>query len=251
MPDHTKNYGRLPSVLTRLHRWLGLLVGAQLLLWVMSGVFMSWFHLSLVRGETHAALILPIELTAQSFVAPGGIIAQNPGTEKIELGRFGTRAVYRTYGNDTENLYDALTGEKLSPLKEDAARIVANTDYAGEALIDHARLLTKTPSEFRGATPVWQIQYKDRLQTRLYISPHHGTILARRNKIWRIYDFFWMLHIMDYDERENFNNPLVKAFSLSAFLFVLSGLVLIVLRLKTGIFQKDIAATLKNIRKNK
>ena len=38
-----------------------------------------------------------------------------------------------------------------------------------------------------------------------YISATTGSVLERRNDTWRWWDFFWMLHIMDYDERENVN----------------------------------------------
>ncbi len=36
-----------------------------------------------------------------------------------------------------------------------------------------------------------------------------GEVLYHRDKTWRLFDVFWMLHIMDYTGRKNFNNPLV------------------------------------------
>jgi hypothetical protein len=36
-----------------------------------------------------------------------------------------------------------------------------------------------------------------------------------------------MLHIMDYDERENFNNPLLISFAATSVLFCLSGFLLL------------------------
>ena len=56
--------------------------------------------------------------------------------------------------------------------------------------------------------------------------------MARRNDDWRFFDFFWMLHIMDYKERENFNNPLLITVSIFALFTVLAGLLLLVLRLQ-------------------
>ena len=56
--------------------------------------------------------------------------------------------------------------------------------------------------------------------------------MARRNDDWRFFDFFWMLHIMDYQERENFNNPLLITASMFALFTVLAGLLLLVLRLQ-------------------
>lgn len=65
-------------------------------------------------------------------------------------------------------------------------------------------------------------------------------MLARRNRIWRLYDFFWMLHIMDYDERENFNNPLIRAFAATGLLFALSGLFLVAQRVTGGRYKDDL-----------
>lgn len=223
-----------------LHRWLGLLLGIQIALWILSGVIMSWFHIELVRGESYATIQEPRELVAQGFIAPGGIIARSPGATNVQISYFMGRTVYLTSGNGADNMFDALTGEKITPLKEKTARAIAESDYAGNASIAHARLLTRTPPEYRGPFPVWQIQYRDKLHTRLYVSPNTGKIISRRNNVWRFYDFFWMLHIMDYQERDNSNNLLLKIFSATALVFVLSGLALLILRLQGGKFLHDL-----------
>lgn len=220
--------------LAQIHRWIGIVLGAQVFLWMISGVIMSWFSITLVRGETTKTLNLPIELSSYNYVAPGGILARSEGATNLSLKIFLGDAVYVTKGNGQNNMFNALTGEKISPLRKEQAIQVANLDYAGDAPIQHAHLLTKPPKEFRGPVPVWQIAFKDNNKTRLYISPYDGTVISRRNRIWRLYDFFWMLHIMDYDERDNFNNPLIRAASATGLLFALSGIGLIVLRLRHG-----------------
>ena len=60
----------------------------------------------------------------------------------------------------------------------------------------------------------------------LYIDPVNGEVLSRRSRKWRIFDFFWMLHIMDYGEREDFHHPLLTAAALLAVLSALSGILL-------------------------
>ena len=54
-----------------------------------------------------------------------------------------------------------------------------------------------------------------------------GQIITVRSTIWRIFDFFWMLHIMDYEDREDFNNPLLISFSVVAVLFCVSGMIML------------------------
>ena len=44
---------------------------------------------------------------------------------------------------------------------------------------------------------------------------------------------------MDYEERENFNNPLVRIFAVTGLMFALSGLALVVFRLQSGRYVDD------------
>lgn len=70
----------------------------------------------------------------------------------------------------------------------------------------------------------------DAEDTRLYVSPDEGRIVARRTERWRIFDFFWMLHIMDYEERTDFNNPLVIFASVIGLIAAFSGVALLYYR---------------------
>ena len=59
-----------------------------------------------------------------------------------------------------------------------------------------------------------------------YVCPVTGEVLKRRNRPWRLFDFFWMLHIMDYRGRDDFNHLLLTSFSVLAILTSVSGMVL-------------------------
>ena len=223
---------KLPYLVRRVHLWLGLLLGIQVLIWMASGVVMSWFHITEVRGEHNAPANISIELAARSYANPGGVIAQVSGAYDVRLKHFLGRPAYVVSSADGEALFDAQTGEQLSPIREASARAVAKAAFVGDGEIDRVRMMTDPPPEYGKPGPVWRADFSDSLNTRLYISPDTGEVEARRNKIWRLYDFFWMLHIMDYDERENFNNPLIRAASATGLLFALSGAVLIVLSIR-------------------
>ncbi len=222
------------------HRWLGLILAVQVLLWMTSGVIMSWFPIEQVRGETAASIEAPVELAAKSYFPPGGVIADSVHATDVRLKSWQGRSVYVVTGENGRALFDADSGEKLSPLPEDLARKVAESDFRGEGDLKRVTLMNNPPAEFRGPRPVWRAEFSDADATRLYISPETGEVLARRNRIWRLYDFFWMLHIMDYEERENFNNPLIRAFAVTGLLFALSGLFLVVTRVTGGRYTADI-----------
>ncbi len=222
------------------HRWLGLILAAQVLIWMTSGVIMSWFPIEHVRGETAASIEAPVELAAKTYFPPGGVIADIDHATDVRLKTWQGRPVYVVTGVNGRALFDADSGEKLSPLNEALARKVAEYDFRGEGELERLTLMNNPPAEYRGPRPVWRAEFSDRDETRLYISPETGEVLARRNRIWRLYDFFWMLHIMDYEDRENFNNPLIRAFAVTGFLFALSGLFLVVTRVTGGRYKADI-----------
>jgi uncharacterized iron-regulated membrane protein len=79
-------------------------------------------------------------------------------------------------------------------------------------------------SEIRGRdTPVWKVSFAQPESLNLYLDPWTGEILARRTDRWRIFDFFWMLHIMDFDAREDFNHPLLQISAALGLVIALSG----------------------------
>jgi len=98
--------------------------------------------------------------------------------------------------------------------------------YAGSGKIDSIKLKDKTGIEYRGPLPVWQVDFSDDEQTSLYFHPDTAKLMSVRSDLWRFFDFMWMLHIMDYDTRDDFNHPLLYLFALAAVIFTLSGFVL-------------------------
>jgi len=225
---------RLPVIVSFLHKWIGLIIGIQIVLWVSGGVIMSWFPIQQVRGEHNVAEQEPAPLAAGSEYLPIGEALGRAGiaeASQVTLRPWLDRNVYEVRSDGT-HLLDAATGERLSPLSEERARAVALADYAGEAEIIGAALMEETNVEYRGTVPVWRFDFADADKTHLYVSPDTGRVAARRNATWRLYDFFWMLHIMDYQDRENFNNPLVVSAAITALVMVLMGFALLFWRLR-------------------
>ena len=227
---------RLHVWLAWLHRILGLVIGIQLLLWTMGGIVMSWLPLEKVRGEHReqpiATVALPAGAARQGLMLPEGITA----FDALQLTWRQGRLVWLQPVTDAHPaVYDARTGAPLPPLAEENMRRMAESQYRGKAQIASLRLLTdpaEVPQEYRGPLPVWQAIFADDEGTRFYLSPTSGRVLDVRNNAWRFYDFFWMLHIMDYESRENFNNPLLRVAAPTAFLMALAGWLLLFWRLR-------------------
>ena len=60
----------------------------------------------------------------------------------------------------------------------------------------------------------------------VYLDPYSEEIVAIRSNQWRVWDFMWGIHIMDWNERDNIGNIFLKIFSILALLSALSGIYL-------------------------
>lgn len=214
----------------QLHRWIGLLIAAQLLLWVIGGLVMSVLRLEEVRGEDRVAQRPAEALAAAGVLPPAQVIAAHGATvNSLALAMLDGRPVYRLKTGTESLLVDARSGARLSPLPQDFAERLARADYAGEAEVAGVDWVDTPGMEYRErALPLWRVRFADDRATALYVSPATGDIVARRNDLWRLFDFVWMLHIMDYEGREDFNHPLLIATAASALLFLVTGLVMLV-----------------------
>ncbi len=229
---------KLAVAATKVHKWVGLILGVQVILWIAGGLVMSWFPIERVRGEHNMRTPPAYDLADVGTIVPVTQALAQAGpapVRRLELAYLLDRPVYRLeVGQEKDRarhiLVDARDGRRLSPLSEDWARRIALSDFAGNAQARSVQLLSATNGEYRGAVPVWQVVLDDAEDTHIYVSPDTGRVVARRNSVWRLYDFFWMLHIMDYKTRSNFNHPLIIGAAAVALILSVSGLLLLFYR---------------------
>src|SRR3546814_11886635 len=95
---------------------------------------------------------------------------------------------------------------------------------SNEAPIRQASLLPKSTLETRdheGA--MWRIDFADAENSSAYVSADTARLLVMRGDTWRTWDFFWMLHTMDYMERKSFNHPLIIFVAFATLLLSATG----------------------------
>ena len=88
---------------------------------------------------------------------------------------------------------------------------------------------SKKGSEYRGRNlPLYKVIAKNIEDTyiNVYQNPYSGEILSIRSQSWRIWDFMWGIHIMDWVERDNISNIFLKFFSFLALITSISGIFL-------------------------
>ena len=88
--------------------------------------------------------------------------------------------------------------------------------------------------------PAYVISYKSDDNLKAYVSILDAKFQSVRHRSWRWFDFLWMTHTMDYENRDDFNNKLIRAFSVMGLITVMSGFLLWLVTSKTirKIFKK-------------
>jgi uncharacterized iron-regulated membrane protein len=216
--------------LRTLHKWLGLIVGLQLLLWTVSGGVFAFLDHHRVEGEHSTRTPERRALSASiDWVEPAAWV-EDLAHERIHEIRLTTlidRPVWRVVTGTGVQLRSTATGAPLE-IDEAIARELAIRHYAGKAPLASVGLHRGGSLEARGAGAVWAARFDDSEGTSLYFAADDGRLVATRNDSWRVFDLFWMLHTMDYRGRDDFNNPLVISCALAALWLSLSGLLLLV-----------------------
>ena len=199
----------------KIHKWLALVLGIQLFLWALSGFYMVAVHIDIIHGDMLVRnMQSKVSFDDRSYVPFEQLAQLHPDAQSITLKALMDQPVYLVTG-DTTLLLDAHNGRQLSPLDEQTAVQIARYHYEGEADIRHVELLeSNPPTELQTRPlPLWRVDFDDAWNSSFYIDPHTSEFETRRHTLWRAFDFLWMLHVMDYDEREDINNMVLRVFS--------------------------------------
>ena len=208
----------------RAHKWIALVIGVQALLWSVGGLYMTAMSIDFIHGDhlNHvAAQPLP---KRSSLIDPVVIAARYSAINGFRLKLFLGAPTYEVHHAGGVDLVDAGTGLLLGPIDEARARQLALSTYRGDGSLESLQLLDKAPQDVgTRPVPLWQAKFGDSGNTALYFSPRTGNLLATRHTYWRVFDFLWMLHIMDYEQRADVNNMLLRVAASVGLLFMLSG----------------------------
>lgn len=219
----------------RLHKWIALLIGLQILAWVLGGLVFSVLDIEKVRGEHKIAEQPHLPLTPESIITLKEAVKQNNivKVHHASLGRMVNRPVWRiTVDDDKHITIDGLSGEIISPISFELATQIAKADYAGKGKLKSVAYETDPATEYPHPGEAWVARFDDRDNTTLYINPDSAQVKSRRSTTWRVFDFFWKLHVMDYDDGESFNHPLLIVSAFIALIVVLLGFVLLFIRMR-------------------
>jgi uncharacterized membrane protein YkoI len=209
------------------------------LLWTASGLIFSWNSIEAVRGEHLIRTQENVSLINFQFKGIDEILSDSANgfedsicvsaTLRTMLGRPVYEFRLENGESATFELFDAISGKKISPVNEETAKAIALADFSPKVEVQSIELMESAGphSEYRGKElPAYRVVLDHSSGTVIYVSTKRGIVTTRRNNRWRIFDFFWMLHTMDYQGRDNFNHWVLKGVSVFGLVTVLSGFVL-------------------------
>lgn len=240
----------------RAHRYLGVLLGIQFLLWTVGGLYFSWSNMDEIHGDLQRrnAPLLSSNITLVSpSVALDTIrkVHRIDSVVSIQLIEILGKPYYQircisVIHNETKHthdmmainhLADAVTGKLRGPLSKEEAVEMARTRFVGQPNVEAVEYLTSANGhhEYRESPlPAYAITFQHVSKTTVYVSTELGTVEKFRNYKWRVFDFLWMMHTMDYQGRDNISNWMLRAFSIFGLVTVLSGFILFFISTKPG-----------------
>ncbi len=210
-----------------------LFVGLQFVVWSITGTYMVLMDIDYIHGDSLVAeekQTISAEQVNYSFKQ---LLVAHPQASKIKLGLMLNQAVYRFNLNKEKVTISAEDGQQLSPINERLATEIARQSYANKnAVITSVKLITDNPPRELSARnlPVWRIDFDDFASPSFYISANAAQLVTKRHNFWRVFDWMFSFHVMDYID-ESPDNKLLRVFSILAFLASIFGLVLTYYRL--------------------
>lgn len=230
-------------LIRKTHRYLGIVIGIQFLAWTISGLYFSWSDIDIIHGD-HMRKSPGFLSGNESLVSPAEAIRNLKDVSAVDsvhsvrlmalLGKPVYQIAYFS-GHAGEvhhhlhySLADATTGIIRPPLGKDEAAAVARDHVTSGARLGRIHLIQETGGhhEYRGSPlPAWAVTFDDPACT-VYVSAELGTFQTIRHDQWRIFDFLWMFHTMDYEGRDDINNTLLRVFSIFGLATVISGFLL-------------------------
>lgn len=233
----------------QLHKWLGLLIGLQLLLWIVTGLLLNmipsvWFSASMHQQQSVSAQAIPISLQITVSINDVVRLSHLPLSD-IELIAILARPAYQlTQVNGQQVFVWADTLQKTTKYQQVLSRVsltdlqiqqIARASYRGDAKLAPAKALKHDNTMPVGTL---MITANDEVDTRIYVNRHSGSVIAHQNNRSDYQQWLLMLHFMDYNSENgvSFNHFWTQIIAVLSLIFIISGIRLLVYQLHQGHF---------------
>ncbi|WP_339900345.1 2Fe-2S iron-sulfur cluster-binding protein [Paraglaciecola polaris] len=228
-----------------IHKWASVLVGIQLLIWLLSGFYFNIMDVNKIHGDQYQNKIPSVARSLAAYQPklkdPQAIlenIRANSGsvplpTQSIKFISLQEKPYYllthhkglRRHFVSDYTLVDAYTGQPKM-IDAELATYIANRSYNGPGeLLSATKLTPPIDDMVREKNQVWQINFGDNVNTSVYVDARTGELISHSDDDKRLADFFFMLHFMDYNGVGGFNSWHIILFAFITLWLCLSGFI--------------------------
>ncbi|WP_062058178.1 hypothetical protein [Aquimarina longa] len=212
---------QVATKIRKTHRYLGLFLGIQFLLWTISGLYFSWTDIDEIHGNQYRNENIS-SISFKNLISPTELYTED-SIQSLELRDVGGQPYYWI---NKKQLFDAKTGKFTPEITEAEALQIAKKHMISTLVVKNIERINEVGNhhEYRGRPlPAYMITYDHPEHVKAYIAIQEGSFQRVRHRSWRWFDFLWMTHTMDYEGRDNFNTITLRLFSLLGLLTVVSG----------------------------
>ncbi|WP_298442598.1 PepSY domain-containing protein [uncultured Ferrimonas sp.] len=218
------------SPLAQWHRYFGLAIAVQLLLWLLSGLWFSLMDGDTMRGGSYR---VRAALTAPPPPLPlPTLLARLAGNhiDKVEYVERLGQSHFRVFIDGQAQLFDGQQGQPLQLTKAQIATLATNS-YRGPGQLAPPQWQATPQDSILSAA--WRINSNDKLNTRIYVS-RDGQVLGHRNRFSTLNRWAFAVHFADYPNGRDFNHTLIYLLAALFLGFVGTGIALMVQKLRLG-----------------
>lgn len=180
------------------HRWLGVILGIQFMMWTIGGLYFSWSNIDEVHGDFQKkdALLLSSDI---SLVSPTVVLDTIKKVHQVDsvvsiqlieiLGKpfYQVRCISAMHKEMNQehtmqpmsHLANAETGKLRGPLTKEEAVEVAKMRFNGESKVKSVEFLTGTNSHheyLESPLPAYAITFAHSSKTTVYVASELGTV---------------------------------------------------------------------------
>src|SRR3954469_3295636 len=167
------------QLLVYTHRWLGIAGCLLFLAWFVSGIVMIYARMPELRADERRALLPALDFSA-ARVGPGGAFPDQPSVQRVRIGMFQGRPVYRALIRGRWATLFADDGTALTALDRDQAIVEARRFAPDRAATIRYDAAIAEPDQWtlqaRALLPMHRISLGDQADTVVYVSDRTGEI---------------------------------------------------------------------------
>lgn len=239
---------KLNRLIRQLHKFFGLIIGIQLMLWTVTGVYFNTMDNQVVSGNITKANSPELNVEAPTKTILNNILATTKNNSVINISFYAllNNNVVKidTLSNSLFYLYTSQSYTKLT-VDEQLATRIALQSYKSPTnsvieIISVDKLLGANSDLPQNQQALYKVNFSDRWHTRVYVDALSGQVLRHYNNDTWLRDMAFMLHFMDYQRLGNFNHWLIITAAILSVSLVVSGMFWLVFLWRKGYYRRSV-----------